>query len=102
MEKEFVKRSLWSRGYGVKDTSKLKVGYDLLVSDKYRVKVVSGDKIPKLDGSKFDVLCYFYSNPLGHRAYYLTGKLSEIQGKQVDEELIKEFFTSKPQLILKN
>jgi hypothetical protein len=49
-----IKHSLWVRGYHVRDVSDLNLGYDFIVNDKYRVKLL--EECEEKDSSKYDIL----------------------------------------------
>ncbi len=100
-----VQKSLWSKNYRVKDVSTLRMGYDLLVNDKYRVEVKSlrGQTTVKLDGEKFDILAVAVLTPIRDSIYYLKNKkdLNNMVAKntnnltKINSDIIKKYFTSK-------
>lgn len=117
LQQDSIKRGLWMRGYSVKDVSRLGVGFDLLVEEKYRVEVKSshirGGKhwgISNVLPGKFDVLAVVIEAPLSTRkeVYYLKDKatLADLIKNEVGEriktititkERIEEYFTNRPQ-----
>jgi len=49
-----IKHSLWVRGYHVREVSDLNLGYDFIVNEKIRVKLIQAGEERKEDG--FDIL----------------------------------------------
>lgn len=101
----FVKQSLWRRNIRARDVSDLNLGYELLVKNEIKVKVVSNDKMPagvELKGNEFDVLCFVLVGQLHKYAYYLISKgdLKKITNSSgitfIDSEVISKYFTKKP------
>lgn len=73
-----VKRKLWSRGLRVKNVSHIKdIGYELLVNDKYRTRVVElEDEKTIVNHSDFDVLCVIYRSFTDDMLFFLKDKVT--------------------------
>jgi len=101
-----VQKNLWRRNYRVKDVSRMKLGYDILVNEKYRVEIKSmrgPSTTIKLDPSKFDVFCVIALNDFRDFIYYLRDKkdiklfFRSTGVIALSTEIIKKHFTRKPQ-----
>lgn len=70
---EFVKRRLWSHGYGVKRVPAEAMTFDLLVDGVTRVCVIastSSSKGPWMVGADCDVVAIFFRDRIGGRVLF--------------------------------